>query len=45
MKRVLEMKLDLAKYDALKQMYTLGNGHSQVIRHQMRTMRYIPAAL
>ena len=44
-KRVLGMKLDRRKLEGLRQLYTLGGVHAEIVRQQSRTLRYIPVAL
>ncbi|CAD7956337.1 unnamed protein product [Amoebophrya sp. A120] len=45
LKRILEMRLDRRKLDALRQIYTFGGCHQEIIRVQNRTMKYFPNAL
>lgn len=45
LKRVLEMHLDRRKLEALRQLYTFGGVHQEIIRNQNRTMKYYPTAL
>ncbi|CAD7941505.1 unnamed protein product [Amoebophrya sp. A25] len=45
LKRILEMRLDRRKLDALRQIYTFGGMHKEIIRVQNRTMRYYANAL
>lgn len=45
MKDIAEMRLDHNKYETLRNLYTFGRLHSEIMRYQGRSQRYIPVAL